>query len=253
MMTDPAVDVATITRIDHDEAMRITAVEFDRAVALLRSLEASDWTKPTDCVLWDVRGVALHLLGAAEANASLIEQIKQMAKGQRLKKTVNSPHWWDGANEYQISTHAALADAGIADAYAAITPKATAARTKLPKFVRGLPVLNLPEPIGRVPLSFLTDMGFTRDVWMHRVDIASATGKTMELTPEHDGRIVADIVAEWSATHGQPFTLELEGPAGGHFTSGTGGERVGMNAVEFMQILSLRKSGAGVLANPFPL
>ena len=45
MMTNPAVDVSTISRIEHDEAMRITVVEFDRALALFRSLDAGDWAQ----------------------------------------------------------------------------------------------------------------------------------------------------------------------------------------------------------------
>ena len=42
------------------------------------------------------------------------------------------------------------------------------------------------------------DMVWTRDVWMHRIDITRATGRPLvgKLTAEHDGRIVADIVAE---------------------------------------------------------
>jgi hypothetical protein len=96
-------------------------------------------------------------------------------------------------------------------------------------------------------------MGFTRDVWMHRVDIARATGKTMELTAEHDGRIVADVVAEWATTHGQPFELRLDGPAGGAFRAGEGGETVQLDAVEFIRVLSGRAEGTGVLANPLPL
>lgn len=47
---------------------------------------------------------------------------------------------------------------------------------------------------------------FTRDVWAHRMDIAVAPGHQMDLDAEHDGRIVADIVAdivaEWALTHG---------------------------------------------------
>jgi hypothetical protein len=27
----------------------------------------------------------------------------------------------------------------------------------------------------------------------------------MHLTPQHDGRLVADIVAEWASIHGEPF------------------------------------------------
>ena len=99
----PATDVSTIARIGHDEAMVLTQTEFDRAVALLRALSPSDWAQPTDCDRWTVRAVALHLLGAAEANASLPEQIRQMRHGSKLKASVGSPHWWDGANEYQIA------------------------------------------------------------------------------------------------------------------------------------------------------
>jgi hypothetical protein len=50
---------------------------------------------------------------------------------------------------------------------------------------------------------------FTRDAWVHRIDIARAAGLAPELTPGHDGRIVADIVAEWSRRHGQPYNRFL--------------------------------------------
>jgi uncharacterized protein (TIGR03083 family) len=252
MMT-MTTDVTTIPRIDHDEAMRITAAEFGRTIALFQKIGPDGWALPTDCDRWTVRDVALHLLGTAEANASLPEQLRQMRKGSKLKASVESPYWWDGANEYQIAKHAHLANDGIADAYAEIAPKATKARTKMPKLVRSLPVLDLPEPVGRKPLAYLSDMGFTRDVWMHRVDLCCATRIPMELTPGHDGRIIADIVAEWATTHGKPFTLDLDGPAGGHYRSGDGGEHVQIDAVELTRILSGRVPGTGVLEHPLPL
>jgi hypothetical protein len=56
-------------------------------------------------------------------------------------------------------------------------------------------------------MGYLLDTILTRDPWMHRVDIARATGRDMVLTADHDGRIVADVVAEWARRHGQPFTL----------------------------------------------
>jgi hypothetical protein len=31
----------------------------------------------------------------------------------------------------------------------------------------------------------------------------------MHLTADHDGRLVADIVAEWASIHEQPFELPL--------------------------------------------
>ena len=103
----------------------------------------------------------------------------------------------------------------------------------MPRPVARLPLLDLPAPVGRQPLSYLFDVGFTRDVWMHRVDLAHATERPMDLDAAHDGRIVADLVAEWAALHGEPFVLTLEGPAGGVFAQGTGGEVVALEAIQF--------------------
>jgi hypothetical protein len=87
---------------------------------------------------------------------------------------------------------------------------------------------------------------------MHRVDISRATGRDLELSADHDGRLVADIVAEWARRHGRPFRLHLEGPAGGTFLQGSGtqgseGEEIAVDAVEFCRIVSGRAIGAGLL------
>ena len=87
---------------------------------------------------------------------------------------------------------------------------------------------------------------------MHRVDIARATGREIVLTPEHDGRIIADVVAEWARRHGQPFTLTLTGPAGGAFVAGDGGDPITIDAVEFCRILAGRADGAGLLTQEVP-
>jgi hypothetical protein len=101
-------------------------------------------------------------------------------------------------------------------------------------------------------LGYLLDTIFTRDTWMHRVDIARATAAPLVLTSVHDARIVADVVAEWTRRHRQPFTLHLVGPAGGTFTHGTGGEDITVDAVEFCRILSGRAAGAGLLTQEVP-
>ena len=75
---------------------------------------------------------------------------------------------------------------------------------------------------------------------MHRIDTTRATNTELVLTADHDGRIVAEIVAEWARRHGQPFTLELTGEAGGNFTAGEGGEHMVMDAVEFCSVLAGR-------------
>ncbi len=75
----------------------------------------------------------------------------------------------------------------------------------------------------------------------------------MPLSAGHDGRLVADIVAEWASLHGQPFELVLDGPAGGKYAQGAGGERVEIDALDFVRTLAGRLPGAGVLSNPLPL
>jgi hypothetical protein len=74
----------------------------------------------------------------------------------------------------------------------------------------------------------------------------------MVLTPEHDGRLVADVVAEWVRRHGKPVELTLTGPAGGSFVAGESGENLELDAVEFCRILSGRAQGAGLLSTEVP-
>jgi len=93
----------------------------------------------------------------------------------------------------------------------------------------------------------LVDVILTRDVWMHRDDIARATRRQLRLDRAIDGAIVADVVAEWAGRHGQPFELNLTGPAGGYFAQSHGGERLDLDAVEFCRVLSGRVTGERLL------
>jgi hypothetical protein len=87
---------------------------------------------------------------------------------------------------------------------------------------------------------------------MHRIDLSRATGRELVLTADHDGRIVADVVADWARVHGQPFDLVLQGPVGGHFRQGTGGEHHELDAVEFCRTIAGRREGTGLLTTEVP-
>jgi uncharacterized protein (TIGR03083 family) len=263
MMTT-ATDARSIARIGHDEAMQITEVEFARMLSAARALGPDDWSCPTVNTGWDVRDVMLHLLGAAEANASFRENAHQMRHGKRLFKQIGGHHWVDGVNEIQIRERATLTNAEILDRYEAAGPRAVKARRRIPAPVRALPLVEFPEPLGRKTLGYLMDMVYTRDVWMHRVDIARATGQPLELTAEHDGRIVADIVAEWATLHDHTFDLQLEGPAGGAYRAGVpavgagggaAGEQLTIDAVELICVLSGRgpTDASPLLGYPLPM
>jgi hypothetical protein len=134
----------------------------------------------------------------------------------------------------------------------AVGPKAVKGRWRTPVPARYLPIPFGP-PIGWAPLKYLLDVGFTRDVWAHRIDIHVAIGRPMTVTADHDGRLVADIVAEWAEIHRQAFELVLGGPAGGTFSQGVDGEHVDIDAIDFVRTLCGRLPGSGVLGNPLPL
>ncbi|MBV9092635.1 MAG: hypothetical protein JO132_01960 [Streptosporangiaceae bacterium] len=87
------------------------------------------------------------------------------------------------------------------------------------------------------------------------MDAVRAAAKPPELTPGHDGRIVADITAEWARRHGRPFQLDLTGPAGGSYARDPGdpaAERLCLDAVEFCRTLAGRAAATGLLTTIVP-
>ncbi len=256
-MIQPPIQADRIPAIDHAEAMHLTEAENARLLDQLRGLTDEQWQAPTDCTRWTVRDVVVHLIGSAQAQASPIEFARQVLAGRRLTAEIGGEHWVDGLNEAQLRARADWTTAMLPDLWHRDAAAALKSRRRLPAPIRALPLLpigtGLGVRIGWQPLRYLFDMGFTRDVWTHRIDIAGATGIPPALTAEHDGRILADIVAEWSRRHGEPYTLTLTGPAGGEFRAGDGGDTRTLDAVEFARIISGRADGPGVLRNKLPL
>lgn len=241
-----------VNRITRPEARVLAEEEFVRFADMAASLTPDEWAMPTDCAGWDVRKVALHIVGSAEAQASVPEFLHQMRRGMPLNREIDSHHWVDGINELQIRERDHLSNDELIAQLHAVGPKAVKGRWRTPPPMRYVPVPFGP-PIGWAPLRYLLDVGFTRDVWAHRIDIHQVVGRPMHLTADHDGRLVADIVAEWASIHHQPFELVLQGPAGGKFTQGVDGERIEIDALDFIRTLSGRLLGTGVLRNPLPL
>jgi uncharacterized protein (TIGR03083 family) len=256
-MSAPDVEtpINAVARIDHTEAMDLTVVEHDRFHAQIDGLHPDEWERATDCAGWDVRAVAVHVLGSARAQASVRELVRQVRAGRRS----GAKRWRDRANAAQLAEGAGLAPADLPDAWAVASYRALHTRQRIPASLLRLPLLPLGQVdgvrFGWKPVGYLYGIGFTRSVWMHRLDIAAAVGREPQLSPEHDGRIVADLVAEWATTHSEPFTLRLTGPAGGQFVRerGDAAQAVEIDAVEFARILSGRAEGDGLLRHGLPL
>jgi uncharacterized protein (TIGR03083 family) len=230
----------------HADWMAAAETEYARLLAQLATLGPQDWARPTDCTEWDVRQLVAHLVGAAESTASLREMRRQQELGRRARP--GAPDI-DGMNDVQVAERATASPAELLAALADVAPRAVRARRRIPAPVRALRVPFGP-PLGVRSVGYLMDRICTRDVWMHRVDIARATGAELVLTAEHDGRLVADVVQEWARAHGQQHRLVLTGPAGGTF--GEAGPQLDLDAVEFCRVVSGRAQGQGLLATAVP-
>ena len=246
----PVQDIPPIGRA---EAARLARVEYQRFLDMLRNLGPDDWERRTDCTRWTVKDVAAHIVGETEAFASLREFVHQWCRlGPCVQREIGAPELVDGVNEVQVRERRSLSPAQLIERMAARAEAAVRRRTALPAPVRAVPI-PFGEPLGRRSVAYPVDLVLTRDVWMHRVDITRATDTALELTPAHDGRLVADMVSDWVSTHVDPFLMELTGPAGGTFVRGEPPEPTRVDAVEFVRVVSGRATGDGVLANPLPL
>ncbi len=232
----------------HRDWMAAATEEYRRLDALLGELSDDEWQRPTDCTEWDVRQMVAHLVGAAEATASIREIRRQQRVGRSLRP--GEPDV-EGMNALQVRERAGRDGPQLRSDLRDAAARGLRARRRLPVPVRLVPMPFGP-PLGVRPLGYLMDRIYTRDAWMHRVDICRATGREVRLTAEHDGRIVADVVAEWAGAHRRRFDLTLTGPVGGSWARGAGGEQLTLDAVEFCRILSGRAPGTGLLAYAVP-
>lgn len=236
--------------LEREVAMRLASVEYDRFSAMLAELAPPDWSKPTDCPAWDVRATACHVLGMAAGSASMREESRQRRAALRRGGV-----FIDALTALQVQERESLEPDRIVEEFAVVGPRAARGRRRTPGLIRRRR-MPIAQSVGGTlewwTLGYLVDVILTRDVWMHRIDITRATGRPMQLTAEHDGVIVADVVAEWAERHRQPYTLHLTGSAGGHWSSGAGGPNLVLDAVEFCRILSGRHDGGGLLAVAVP-
>ena len=196
-----------------------------------------------------------HVLGACEAGASIRENVHQLRRARSYRSQSGGP-LEAALSAVQVRERAGLSPGQIIGRLTAIAPKTVRGRARTPALVRNHAKLAVNGPVHETwKLGYLIDTIYPRDLWMHRADAARALNRPLDLTPDHDGRIVADVVAEWARRHGQPFVLDLTGPAGGMYASDPGLPETGhisLDAVNFCRALAGRGHRAGLLATIVP-
>lgn len=234
-------------QLQRDDAMRLAATEYERVAAQFEQLSPGQWSSPTDCPDWDVRAMAGHMLGMVQMIASMPEMIRQQLAAKRRAKREGSV-MIDALTALQVEKNANLTTDELVEQVRRLAPKAVKARRRAPGLMRKQ---TMPDRDEWWTMGYLFDIILTRDPFLHRVDIALATGTPMLATAEHEGVIVDDVVAEWASRHGAAYDLELTGPAGGHWRHGEG-EHITMDALEFCRALSGRAPAEGLLRTQVP-
>ena len=238
-MIEPFVAAARLPQSDPDHAAAIGQAEGRATPALLRVLGDGDWTRPTDCTEWDVRTLVAHLVAQCEDSIRLGTLLRRELVGRRRypAKTALDAHMAVGVDD-----HRAASGPELVERFARLWPRAVQARRRRPDFLRHLKVNSGIPGLPRWPVAYLLDAIYNRDLWMHRVDLARATGRPMVIG-DHDQQIVAQVIGDlacgWSAA---PVALELTGRAGGAWAVGSGDPVavVRVDAVAYLRALSGR-------------
>src|SRR5713226_4868040 len=196
-----------IPPLSHREAMGMARLELERFLALVTSLSDDDWEKPSACPRWNVRQILAHVTGAAASYARWPEFKRQNSLKVQRPYRASGLSFLDSLNQIQVNDRASATPAALIDELQTVGPRAIATRARLPVLLRAL---RVPLPaLGIVPIGYLTDLIYTRDMWMHRLDICRATGREMIQTSHHDGRITALVVRDLA----RKLTAKLAGQA----------------------------------------
>jgi uncharacterized protein (TIGR03083 family) len=226
-----AISIPYVKSSVEAEALLSTALE--RFVALVETLGTDDWGKPTACAAWTVRDILAHQAGGYASGIGYREMIRQYGTPPRKGQLPE-----DAINALQLRERAGHSTDQMIGELRRVGPIAI---RKWASQFRMIKPLALPHPVGGLlTVRHLMWVIHSRDTWMHRVDICRATGRPIEQTREHDGRIVALIVRDVAARlrkqlDGRAVALELSGRAGGVWKLGVGdpAATLSMDALDF--------------------
>lgn len=245
-----------IPGLTHQEAVEIAAEELRRFQALIEGLEDDDWKQQTACALWTVKDIVAHQAAHVSSVTSVGAFMSQANPLVMHPYRKNGMNMLDAMNQAQVDLRHQYTSEQLISEIRETTQRSLQGRDHLPAFVRSL-VLPMPGFDQPKSLGYLFDVIYTRDMWMHRIDICHATGRKMLIDLNHDGRIVALAVKDLAekskyGLHGRAAVLKLTGAAGGSYRIGGNvapTATIEMDVLTFAVLTSGREKAANLLTS----
>ena len=238
-VTEAFVAAACLPQTDPDQAAGIGQAEGEATLALLRALGDEVGNQGSHVPFGAVGGAHPVAVAQCEDSIRLGTLLRRELVGRRRypDRTAVDAHMAVGVN-----AHLAASGPELVERFALLWPRAVRARRRRPGSLRRLTINSgIPGQL-RWPVAYLLDVIGNRDLWMHRVDLARATGRPLVIG-DQDQQIVAQVIRDlaqaWSAA---PVALELTGRAGGCWLLGASDPVavVRADAVAYLRTLSGR-------------
>ena len=237
MSIDTGPRTAPARPLTRAEGQALMESQYQALLDLLRSLPAEEWNAVTDCAPWTVKDIAAHLIGWAAAFTSPAEYARQLAARRSFKKQLGNTT--DAQNQVQVEMRKHLTPEDLLRDLEKVLPRFARVRNAFGYAGKALP-LYLPGLLGFTNVAYLMMTIFSRDAFMHRVDIARATNRDLVLGgPE--ARLIEDVAVDWSRRLGVAARLHLTGGAGGEYVVGTAPRAdLTADAIVFARVLAGR-------------
>ncbi|MFI8192396.1 maleylpyruvate isomerase N-terminal domain-containing protein [Streptomyces sp. NPDC085946] len=193
------------------------------SLAMLGSLDAAAWSRPTACTGRTVRDTVAHEVGRFEELPRPWLMVMRVRRARRTRPGRGAP---DGHNASQVEDRGGVPGERPVRGFARIAPKGARSLARVPAPVRRRIRTSMVFPEARAlpedSLEYMNSVLLARDTWTHRIDISDATG-TEPVLDAHDReimrRVLLDPALGWT---GPPCLLDPSGPIGGRYRIGTG-------------------------------
>lgn len=221
------------------EAEGLSRALAEAFVAQLSDLTPEQWSAVTSCDPWTVKDIAAHLLGWADAITSPRAMASQARQALSRRKRVGGIV--DAQNDFQVEAARSQSPEEILERLRVMLPKAAKVRRRVGGALHYVPAY-MSFLGGPINVGYLMNVIFLRDLLVHALDVADATGRGAD-PGAAEARVIADMVKDWARRSGADATIELTGLAGGVFVAGNGARAtITADAAEFAWLLAGRNA-----------